>query len=97
MCLRLAAIDVMTVISRNTVTSLAHRGTVPHRRLDCFYSNKIISFSWRTLQLKLNAAAQCNAPIDRTNESLASQQSRFALPAVPTRFRRRINFPNTTR
>ncbi len=36
-------IDVTTVIlvlSRNTVTSLAHRGTVPHRPLDCFYSNK---------------------------------------------------------
>lgn len=35
-------IDVTTVIlvlSRNTVTSLAHRGTVPHRPLDCFYSN----------------------------------------------------------
>ncbi len=28
----------MTVLSRNTVTSLAHRGTVPHRRLDFFYS-----------------------------------------------------------
>ncbi len=36
-------IDVRTVIlvlSRNTVTSLAHRGTVPHHPLDCFYSNK---------------------------------------------------------
>ncbi len=21
----------------NTVTSLAHRGTIPHRRLDCFF------------------------------------------------------------
>ncbi len=31
---------VILVLSRNTVTSLAHRGTVPHRRLDCFYSNK---------------------------------------------------------
>ncbi len=32
---------VKPVLSRNTVTSLAHRGTVPHRRLDCFfYSNK---------------------------------------------------------
>ncbi len=31
---------VIPVLSRNTVTSLAHRGTVPHRRLDFFYSNK---------------------------------------------------------
>ncbi len=31
---------VILVLSRNTVTSLAHRGTVPHSRLDCFYSYK---------------------------------------------------------
>ncbi len=31
--------DVIPVLSRNTVTSLAHHGTVPHRPLDCFYSN----------------------------------------------------------
>ncbi len=31
---------VIPVLSRNTVTSLAHHGTVPHRRLDFFfYSN----------------------------------------------------------
>ncbi len=30
---------VIPVLSRNTVTSLTHRVTVPHRRLDCFYSN----------------------------------------------------------
>ncbi len=31
---------VIPVLSHNTVTSLAHRGTVPHRRLDFFYSNE---------------------------------------------------------
>ncbi len=31
---------VILVLSRNTVTLLAHRGTVPHSRLDCFYSYK---------------------------------------------------------
>ncbi len=31
---------VIQVLSRNTVTLLAHRGTVPHRPLDFFYSNK---------------------------------------------------------
>ncbi len=30
---------VIPVLSHNTVTSLAHRGIVPHRRLDFFYSN----------------------------------------------------------
>ncbi len=30
---------VIPVLSRNTVMSLAHRGTVSHRRLDFFYSN----------------------------------------------------------
>ncbi len=30
---------VILVLSRNNVTSLAHHGTVPHRPLDCFYSN----------------------------------------------------------
>ncbi len=31
---------VIPVLSHNTVMSLAYRGTVPHRRLDFFYSNK---------------------------------------------------------
>ncbi len=31
---------VIPVLSHNTVTSLAHRGTVPHHRLDFFNSNK---------------------------------------------------------
>ncbi len=31
---------VIPVLSRNTVTSLAHRGTVSHRRLDFIHSNK---------------------------------------------------------
>ncbi len=32
---------VILVLSRNTATLLAHRGTVPHRQLDfSFYSNK---------------------------------------------------------
>ncbi len=31
---------VIPVLSHNTVTSLAHRGTVPHCRFDFFYSNK---------------------------------------------------------
>ncbi len=31
---------VIPVLSLNTVTSPAHRGTVPHRHLDLFYSNK---------------------------------------------------------
>ncbi len=31
---------VILVLSRNTVTSLARRGTVPHSSLDCFYSYK---------------------------------------------------------
>ncbi len=30
---------VIQVLSHNTVMSLAHRGTVPHRRLDFFNSN----------------------------------------------------------
>ncbi len=31
---------VILVLSRNTVTLLAHLGTVPHSSLDCFYSYK---------------------------------------------------------
>ncbi len=36
---RLATIDGVGGDTGNTVTSLAHRGTVPHRSLDFFYSN----------------------------------------------------------
>ncbi len=32
--------DVIPVLSPNTIMSLAHRGTLPHLCLDCFYSNK---------------------------------------------------------
>ncbi len=31
---------VIPVLSRNTVTSLAHHGTVPHRRLELFFYSK---------------------------------------------------------
>ncbi len=63
--------------------SLAHRGTVPHRRLDCFYSNKnkFVQLEDTTIKTEHSCSMQ-----HRTNESLASQQSRSALPAVPTRF-----------
>ncbi len=44
-CVRLAVMTVIPVLSRNTVTSLAHRGTVPHHPLDFFIVIKIISFS----------------------------------------------------
>ncbi len=43
---------VMPVLSRNTVMSLAHRGTVPHRRLDCINSKKNYFVQLETLQLK---------------------------------------------
>ncbi len=74
-------IDVMTVIpvlSRNTVTSLAHRGTVPHRRLDCFYSNKNKFVQIEDTKIKTERGCSTH----RTNESLASQQSRSALPQL---------------
>ncbi len=61
-------IDVMTVIlvlSRNTVTSLAHHGTVPHLRLDCFYSNKNKFVQIEDTKIKMNAAAKCSAPNER--------------------------------
>ncbi len=76
-------IDVMTVIlllSRNTVTSLAHCGTVPHLRLDCFYSNKNKFVQIEDTQIKTERG--CKNATHRTNESLASQQSRSALPQL---------------
>ncbi len=58
-------IDVMTVIlvlSRNTVTSLAHRGTVPHRPLDCFYSNTNKFVQIEDTKIKTESAVKCSAP-----------------------------------
>ncbi len=71
---------VILVLSRNTVTSLAHHGTVPHRPLDCFYSNTNKFVQIEDTKIKTEVAAKCNA---RTNESLASQQSRSALRRCP--------------
>ncbi len=87
---------VKPVLSRNTVTSLAHRGTVPHRRLDCFfYINKNNFVQLEDTKIKTELFAQRSA----LNESLASEQSRSALLRLsrPDFLRRRINFPNTTR
>ncbi len=84
---------VIPVLSHNTVTSLAHRGTVPHRRLDFFNSNKnsFIQLEDTTIKTERSCSMQCT---DRTNESLASQQSRSALPRLsrPDFLCRRINF-----
>ncbi len=71
---------VIPVLSRNTVMSLAHHGTVPHRRLDCFYRNKNIFLQLEESTIKTERSCSMQRT-ERT--SLASQQSRSVLP---TRF-----------
>ncbi len=66
---------VILVLSRNTVTSLADHGTVPHHPLDCFYSNTFVQIE----DTKIKTERGCLNATHRTNESLASQQSRSAL------------------
>ncbi len=52
---------VIPVLSRNTVTLLAHRGTVPHRRLDFFYSNKnnFVQLEDTTIKTERGCSMQC--------------------------------------
>ncbi len=52
---------VIPVLSRNTVTLLAHRGTVPHRRLDFFYSNKnnFVQLEDTTVKTERCCSMQC--------------------------------------
>ncbi len=59
---------VIPVSSSNTVTSLAHRGTVPHRRLDFFYSNNnnSIQLEDTTIKTERCCSMQCT---DRTRVS----------------------------
>ncbi len=51
---------VIPVLSRNTVTSLAHRGTVPHRRLDFFYSNtnNLVQLEDTTIKIERGCSMQ---------------------------------------
>ncbi len=71
---------VILVLSRNTVTSHAHRGTIPHRRLDCFYSNtnKFVQIE----DTKIKAEHGCE--MQRTERTRVLHHSIAA--AVPTRF-----------
>ncbi len=80
---------VIPVLSRNTVTSLAHRGTVPHRRLDFFfYSNK--NYFVQLEDTKIKTERVCS--MQRTEQTTVSHHSSQGAAFVPTRFRRRINF-----
>ncbi len=61
---RLVAINCdggYTSVKRNTVMSLAHRGTVPHRRLDFIYSNKnnFVQLEDTTIQTECRCSMQC--------------------------------------
>ncbi len=52
---------VIPVLSRNTVTSLAYRGTVSHRRLDFFYSNtnNLVQLEDTTIKTERVCSMQC--------------------------------------
>ncbi len=78
---------VIPVLSLNTVTSPAHRGTVPHRRLDFFYSNKNDLVQLEDTAIKTE---RCYS-MQRTERTRAVHHSSLVLhcAAVPTRFRPR--------
>ncbi len=58
---------VIPVLSRNTVTSLAHHGTVPHCHLDFFYSNtnNFVQLEDTTIKTELSCSMQHT---ERTND-----------------------------
>ncbi len=58
---RLTVITVIPALSRKTVTSLAHRGTVPHHRLDFFYSNtnNFVQLEDTTIKTERGCSMRC--------------------------------------
>ncbi len=52
---------VKPVLSRNTVTLLAHHGTVPHCRLDLYYSNTnyLVQLEDTTIKTERCCSMQC--------------------------------------
>ncbi len=61
-----------TVLSRNTATSLAHRGTVSHRRLDFFYSNKnnLVQLEDTTIKTERCCSMQCTERMRAVHHSI---------------------------
>ncbi len=86
---------VIPVLSSNTVTSLAHRGTVPHRRLDFINSNKnhFVQLEDTTIKTEHGCSMQ------RTEQTTAVHHSSLGLHrlSLPDFLRRGINFLNTMR
>ncbi len=76
-------IDASLVLSHNSITSLAHPRHRPPPSFRFCYSNKIILFSYRTLQLKLNAATQCSAPNERESARLYHSSLGLHCPGCP--------------
>ncbi len=78
---------VIPVLSRNTVMSLAHRGTVPHHCLDFFFI--VITNNFVQLEdTKIKTERCCSK--QRTEQTTVLHHSIVA--AFPTRFRHMINF-----
>ncbi len=72
--------------------SLAHRGTVPHRRLDFFYNNNnyLIQLEDTTIKTERGCSMQ------RVERMRAVHHSSLSLHCRPDFLGRGIKFPNTT-
>ncbi len=66
---------VIPVLSRNTVTSLAHRGTVPQRPLDCFFI--VIKIIVQLEGTKIKAERVCS--MQRTEQPTVLHHSSLGL------------------
>ncbi len=84
---------VILVLSRNTVTPLARRGTVPHRHLDCFFyssKNYFVQLEDTTIKTERSCSMQCT---DRTRVLHHSSLGLHCqISARPDFLRRGINF-----
>ncbi len=73
---------VKPVLSRNTVTSLAHRGTVPHRRLDFFYSNKNYFVQLEDTTIKTELKCECDDAMSLNDVQLVFLFLYYAYPII---------------
>ncbi len=83
---------VIPVLSRNTVTSLVHRGTVPHRRFDFFfYSNKNYFVQLEDTKIK----TECVCSMKRTEQTRVFHHSSLGLHCrgCPDQILPRDSFP----
>ncbi len=75
---------VIPVLSLNIATSPTHRGTIPHRRLDFFYSNKnnFVQLEDTTIKTERGCSTQCTEQTRLVHHSSLGLHCRSCLDQI---------------